>query len=467
MPTSEAFPTLEKLADGTGYRTRVRFGKDRRRVRIALTDPELACTRAQALIAMGESLGAGDIERTLALRLLKKAGEAPDDEALARIRSGIAKLVNGVRVKPKAAIDRTRMTVEQLGDAWVSGDLNKEFPDQIKLKRSAGHDKSRLKLYIYPAIGSKLVTAVTLDDAEAIMRALPKDLSTITRRAIGHTLSRLLTLAVYPLRIIPATPLPKGFLPGRGERKALAYLYPDEDAKLMACTGVPFKWRLLWGFLMREGMREGEALALTWGDLDVERGLVKLDKNKTDDPRAWPLQAGTAEALRTYKASFGKPAPEPNSLVFTDDDGRALSQFGMVEILHGHLRAIGLEATRPELFKTTGNRLRIRVHDLRGTFVTISLANGKSESWISDRTGHRSSAMINKYKRTARSFGELELGDLAPLNLAIPELRAGSLNSGPGTAPGTDLTIQLENPGVPKGIRTPVTALKGPCPGPG
>jgi len=56
------------------------------------------------------------------------------------------------------------------------------------------------------------------------------------------------------------------------------------------------------------------------------------------------------------------------------------------------------------------------VHELRGTFVTISLANGKSESWIADRTGHRSSQMIARYKRTARTFAELHLGALALLH---------------------------------------------------
>ena len=208
-------------------------------------------------------------------------------------------------------------------------------------------------------------------------------------------------------------------------------------------------------------MREGEAVALTWGDVDLERGAVRLDQNKTDDPRAWALHVGTAEALRLYKASLVDA--ESREFVCTDEDGRPLSQFGMVELLHGHLRSVGLEATRPELFTTTASRLRIRVHDLRGTFVTVSLANGKSEAWVADRTGHRSSTMINRYKRTARSFAELELGDLTPLNLAIPELRAGSLNSGPGTAPGTDLTFQREKPSVPKGIRTVVNWAKLPA----
>jgi hypothetical protein len=59
------------------------------------------------------------------------------------------------------------------------------------------------------------------------------------------------------------------------------------------------------------------------------------------------------------------------------------------------------------------------VHDLRGTLVTLSLANGKSETWVADRTGHTSSQMINRYRRAARSAQELELGELHPLDVAI------------------------------------------------
>ncbi len=34
---------------------------------------------------------------------------------------------------------------------------------------------------------------------------------------------------------------------------------------------------------------------------------------------------------------------------------------------------------RPKLYQNGNNRLRIRAHDQRATFVTLSLANGKSE----------------------------------------------------------------------------------------
>ena len=54
--------------------------------------------------------------------------------------------------------------------------------------------------------------------------------------------------------------------------------------------------------------------------------------------------------------------------------------------------------------------------------MTVALANGKTESWVADRTGHLSSQMINRYKRWARGHQEQNLGDWVPLQMAIPEL---------------------------------------------
>jgi integrase len=275
------------------------------------------------------------------------------------------------------------------------------------------------------------VSEITLADVEGVMSALPGHLSPLTRRHVGGSIARLLKICVYPLRLISATPIPSGFLPNRGKRKALAYLYPDEDRRLMACRDVPLSFRLLWGFLSREGMREGEALALTWGDLDLKRGAVRLDKNKSDDPRAWALDPGTKAALATYRETM-RPNAKPHELVFLDPQGNAHSKFGIAMLLRGHLEAVGLKAERPELFATTAERQQIRVHDLRGTFVTIALANGRSESWISDRTGHKSSVMINRYKRQARGFQELALGPLTPLDRAVPELEGEPRSESPG-----------------------------------
>ena len=85
----------------------------------------------------------------------------------------------------------------------------------------------------------------------------------------------------------------------------------DEDARLLGCLSVPLSYRLLYGFLSREGMRKSEALGLTWGDIDLARGAVCLDANKTDDPRTWALDPGVAEALRRAWVAPDRRHPRP------------------------------------------------------------------------------------------------------------------------------------------------------------
>ncbi|RLB61886.1 MAG: hypothetical protein DRI90_10350 [Deltaproteobacteria bacterium] len=40
---------------------------------------------------------------------------------------------------------------------------------------------------------------------------------------------------------------------------------------------------------------------MTWSDLDLERGVVSLDENKTDDPRSWSLSSGVVRALTAWR----------------------------------------------------------------------------------------------------------------------------------------------------------------------
>jgi hypothetical protein len=39
---------------------------------------------------------------------------------------------------------------------------------------------------------------------------------------------------------------------------------------------------------------------------------------------------------------------------------------------------------------------------ISATFVTLALAIGRTESWVCDRTGHKSSAMVARYNRPSR-----------------------------------------------------------------
>ena len=334
-------------------------------------------------------------------------------------------------------------TFEKIAGDWTSHELHKLYPDHVKTKDS-DLDEARLKkLCALDVGGIKLgdipLDQFALDHAESAMRQLPKEAKRpATRRQYAQLIHRVLQLAVYPCRVIKVNPLPKGFMPKIGKPPGYSFLYPEEDSALLSHRDTPLPYRMLWGFLDREGMRSGEAISLRIGvEVDLVRGVVSLDQNKTDDARAWALDPGVAEALRRW---VEQRRAKKGDLLFHDEEGLALENDKLAELLRSHLRAAGVE--REELFIPGVNRGQLRCHDLRGTFITISLANGKTESWVQDRTGHTTSAMINRYRRAARSATELGLGALVPLSQAVPELSSPS--DGPSEAPKAE-TLDTED----------------------
>ncbi len=423
--------TGELIRTADGFACRVTLA-GRRRPRFDLpncaTEPT-ARDRMKLLAAMARRFRrAGVHESEEASRLLEMAAAAAP-ALLPGVLQVAGELVGGELVDAKAG---AVLTFAQVAKQWTSGELRKSFPDHVKDKDS-DLDAARLtRLCAIDVGGVKLgdipIDAVTLDHAERAMRGLDavlgkrKAATAATRRAYAQVIHRVLALAVYPLRAIAANPLPKGFMPKVGKPPAFSYLYPAEDRALMACTEVPFIRRLLYGVLAHEGLRASEALGLAWRDVDLERGVVTLDVNKTDDPRAWALGEDVTRALAAWHALA---KPEPGDLIFAEQ-GVPVALDGLAELFRERDLPTA-KVTRHELFARTANRRPIRVHDLRGSFVTLALAEGRTETWVADRTGHRSSQMINRYRRASRGASELGLGWFAPLDASMPELASQAL----------------------------------------
>lgn len=366
--------------------------------------------RSDRVKIIGDRMGAATKARDI--DIARKAA----DEAIAR---GI--------IAPRS------MTFADFARQWTDGALHKQFPDYVKLVDHANNISS-LDKHIIPLIGPVPMVAFSLEDAELVMRKLPDALSASSRRHVAQIMYRLARVAVYPVKALKANPLPMGFLPKLGRGKEAPYLYPDEDAKLMACKAIPLERRLVYGVLAREGMRTSELIGrvatktrtgadpLPWGALDLLRGTVNLEKNKTDDPRTWVLDAGVVRALKAWR----------ELVPFTTSAGDQ-PVFSTLPNLARQLRADLDEADvkRSALGTRSAGRSWMKAHGLRATFVTLSLANGKTETWVADRTGHRSSIMINEYRRAARTAAELGLGELRPLDALVPELAKGGPTGGP------------------------------------
>lgn len=421
------------------------------RLAMCATD-EAAAARAAIVRDLAKALRAAGKDEYLATVVDEAA--AADDARLASIRRVVAGIVKGVE-RPAAA-PLMGDTWRDVARRWTGGELHKLYPDQVPTKRSVDMDLSRVAV-LEELVGDVLISEFRIDHAEDAMRRLPDRVQTsATRRQYAQCLRRVLELAVYPLRLIPANPLPRGFLPKVTQTRALQMPYPDEDAALLGCPGVPLVHRLAYGFLARMGFRKSEIIGgagdeeddaderepvppLTWDRVDLARGVVFRRRSKTDKPVPIPLDASVARALARWKEL--RPPTTPDAPVFAGGGGEpiALDAGDFRE----HLKLAGV--VRPELHTRSKDNAQVRVHDLRALFVTTSLAAGRSDTWVRDRTSHRTVSMLDKYRRQARLLEELDLGTLRPLDEAIPELAptfGGASDDGP-KRPETSRTVAI------------------------
>ena len=422
--------TKVRDAHGGAFESRGRFymrvtvaPQDRRAKHLpwctCLADAQARANEVQALVSRLRACGQTDF-----VEKLVDAAAAADTEKMSALSRAVDGITAGAIVKAPA-----KSTVDTFGtvaEEWTSGKLHTRYPDHVTKKITSDEDAQRLAKWVYPVAKDIPVRSFTRAHAEEVMRRVPASASRATRRHIAQLMGRVLNLAVYPLSLIAASPLPRGFLPKTGKRIAFGYLYPEEDARMLACVpdvlsdgaerakGIPLPQRLFYGFLAREGMRCEEALQLCWSELDLERGTVRLDENKTDDARTWALGPDVVRALTAWKKLCADAGDTDRVFI------GLVKPYHLAKMFRAHLELAGIN--RPKLFARTDARRPIRVHDLRATFVTLSLAMGQSETWVSDRTGHKSSVMLARYRRSARNAGELGLGWLAPLDAAIPEL---------------------------------------------
>lgn len=170
------------------------------------------------------------------------------------------------------------------------------------------------------------------------------------------------------------------------------------------------------------GMRRGEVLGLRWEDVDFERARLSIRqtivsvayKVEFSTPktargrRSLALDTTTVKALRSHRAqqaterlAWGE-AYDDNDLVFPREDGRPTHPDRFTQMFERASASCSLP--------------RIRLHDLRHTYATLSLQAGVHPKVVSERLGHATVAFtLDVYSHAVPAMEEKAAQDVADL----------------------------------------------------
>jgi integrase len=198
----------------------------------------------------------------------------------------------------------------------------------------------------------------------------------------------------------------------------------DEAHRLVQHT--PARWRALIGLAVYAGLRQGEILALQWGDIDwahdrlyVRRNLQPTHKTaavegvgrfaapKTErSRRAVPIRPVLRRLLEQHK-----PLARANEhdLLFASRSGEPLDARNVVrEVYEPAVKRAGLR--------------QITFHSLRHTFVTMCAAAGVPLAKVGDWAGHSDAKITEIYRHASADSEEFALNLLDQFDAGPPRV---------------------------------------------
>jgi integrase len=162
--------------------------------------------------------------------------------------------------------------------------------------------------------------------------------------------------------------------------------HEEEKAILQAC---PADVRPAVVFALNTGIRQGELLSLTWGQVDLVRKVVTLtaDKTKGKKTRRVPLNQLAVEVLKGLPRGIVASAP-----VFPIIAGR--DQRDLV-------RRFEWAVDKTKINKDVPRPQRVTWHTLRHTFASRLVQSGVSLLAVKELLGHSTLAMVMRYAHLA------------------------------------------------------------------
>ncbi len=317
------------------------------------------------------------------------------------------RFLNGVlrEIDLGAFVEPSAMTLNAYLDKWLDA-----IQAKVRERTHRGYSYA-LACHIRPAFGTKTLARLKPLDIQALYsELLTRGLTANTVLHIHAALSMALKQACKwgMIKVNPCTLVELPQLK-RKETKALS---PEEVSQFLAALeGDDYRPVLMMALMT--GMRPNEIFGLKWSDVDLNAGLIRVQRTlqrkngggwefgetKTDSAkRTIMLPPSTVKVLAEhrreqleYRLRRGTDY-ENNDLVFASSNGKPLD--------HTHTRI-----RFREVLKRAGLSVNYRLYDLRHSCATLLLAAGENPKVVSERLGHANVALtLNVYSHVLPSM---------------------------------------------------------------
>lgn len=300
-------------------------------------------------------------------------------------------------------VPATSMTYRE----WVEGHWLPDAKSQLRPSTLHSYERN-LRLHVLPDIGS-----VKLQDLKGVrlsrlyrelqatgMKGAGKAAAGLSPRTVRyvHTIIGASLKAAVKAEILVANPAaraepPKASASADGTTPMRTWTLPQLGAFLTAERGE--RLHPLWLLLATTGLRRGEALGLSWANVDLDAGRVAVRRTLVDldglepvwsDPktakgkRSVPLDATTVATLKALRVAQAEErllvgaGYAQHDLVFARPDGMPYHPERTSRVFQSRVRRHKLPV--------------IRVHDLRHTWATLALGAGIHPKVVQERLGH-------------------------------------------------------------------------------
>lgn len=367
--------------------------------------------------------GSGHIERQGRAWYLRRRATVTDQvsgtsrQEQVRVRLGSTREIRSAVAARKIAdayLARLAAPTLEPGLAVTFGEYSERFiRDHVALLREGSRRRytSSIKR-LQACLGSESLSAIDAPRLQQAITELSKDRAPATVktfRAIALQILRRARVDRFGAHVIDAKDIK---LPRQSKPAAVRLSFSQAELERIIAGSYP-PWSVLWGVMGYAGLRVGEALALTWADVDLDAESLQIRANITragrDAPKTASSAASTpmlprlAELLREYRPLWRTNGA---GLLFSSRTGRPLSADNLrARKLKPLLERLGLPRAGHHAFR----------HSTPGILAELGLAHEP----IRQLMRHSSLAMTAKYLHFSRDQVRAAIGQAIGRRAAV------------------------------------------------